>query len=321
MRDILAEERFYSKRFYFSYSGLSRLLYSPKLFYKNYILNEREEKTDSHLVEGKLLHCLLFEEENFKEKFLLSLGSIPGGQTKTIVDRVFRLAKENQRLDEPLSNFKDNILSIMQEVGFYQHLKTDKQRLEKILVEDVFTYYSFLLSNTGGKDIIDSETYQKVSSLLQVIRDDENAMSVLGDSEKENIKNELMLDVSLPSYSFGLKGMIDRLIISNKSAKIVDLKTTGKTISEFKDTVEYYNYWMQAAIYVELVKRTYNIENVDFCFVVIDKYEQVYAFNVSPATLSEWQHRLEKVLVAAEYHYTNREYALPYSFLQEKITL
>ena len=38
------ETRFYNNPFSFSYSSLSKLLYSPRLFYKDYILNEKEEK-------------------------------------------------------------------------------------------------------------------------------------------------------------------------------------------------------------------------------------------------------------------------------------
>jgi hypothetical protein len=62
------EEEFYAKDFNFSYSSLNKLLFSPSLFYKDYILWDRELRTDKHLVEGKLVHCLLFEPENVNEK-------------------------------------------------------------------------------------------------------------------------------------------------------------------------------------------------------------------------------------------------------------
>ena len=38
-----------------SYSSINKMLFSPKLFYSHYILNEREEKLESYLVEGKLV--------------------------------------------------------------------------------------------------------------------------------------------------------------------------------------------------------------------------------------------------------------------------
>ena len=62
-KDPIKEEEFYNKDFKFSYSSLNKLLFSPSLFYKDYILKEREEKTDKHLIEGKLLHLLLLQPE------------------------------------------------------------------------------------------------------------------------------------------------------------------------------------------------------------------------------------------------------------------
>ena len=60
-RNMEREEEFYAnKNFAFSYSSLNKLLFSPSLFYKDYILQDREIRTDKHLVEGKLVHCLVF---------------------------------------------------------------------------------------------------------------------------------------------------------------------------------------------------------------------------------------------------------------------
>ena len=53
------KKKYNNNEFNFSYSSLNRLSFSPKLFYKDYILKIREIKTDKHLIEGKLLHLLL----------------------------------------------------------------------------------------------------------------------------------------------------------------------------------------------------------------------------------------------------------------------
>ena len=63
---------FYKNKFYFSYSSLNKLLYSPTLFYNWYILKEKEDRTDKHLLEGKVLHCLLVEKDKFDEILLYS---------------------------------------------------------------------------------------------------------------------------------------------------------------------------------------------------------------------------------------------------------
>ena len=64
-------EKFYKDKFYFSYSGLNKLLYSPAMFYSHYILKQREDSTDPHLIGGRVLHCLLFEPEKFEKDFVV----------------------------------------------------------------------------------------------------------------------------------------------------------------------------------------------------------------------------------------------------------
>ena len=53
----MAEEAFYAKEYNFSYSSLNKLLFSPKVFYKQYVLKQREEKMESYLIDGKVVHC------------------------------------------------------------------------------------------------------------------------------------------------------------------------------------------------------------------------------------------------------------------------
>jgi hypothetical protein len=84
-------EKFYKEKFYFSYSGLNKLLYSPALFYNHYVLNQREDSTDPHLVGGRVLHCLLFEPEKYDEQFISLPGKLPTDSQRKIIDNIFRI--------------------------------------------------------------------------------------------------------------------------------------------------------------------------------------------------------------------------------------
>ena len=84
-KDLQKEEEFYAKPFRFSYSSLNRLLFSPSLFYKDYILKDREIRTDKHLVEGKLVHCLVFEPENLNKKFNVVPGKAPSDSVRKVL--------------------------------------------------------------------------------------------------------------------------------------------------------------------------------------------------------------------------------------------
>ena len=142
-----------------------------------------------------------------------------------------------------------------------------------------------------------------------------------------DIHNEIFITAETDK-PFGLKGVLDNVKIDHvkKIIYINDLKTTGKTISDFKETIEFYNYWVQAAIYWRLVAYRFHEHLNDdwkmvFSFIVVDKYNQVYPFEVSFETMQQWQIKLEEKLTEAAWHYDKRDYTLPYEFATGKVIL
>ena len=324
------EKEFYSKPLYLSYSGLNKMLFSPTLYYKHYILQQREEKLDSYLIDGKVIHNLLLDDGSFDKNFILLPSTLPTGNSKLVIDKIYNLVKEGPGL---LSNYTTEILAILKEINLHQSLKTDEQRIAKIVTEENIIYFEFLKLK-GSKDLIDSETLQRCNEAVDVLKNDSKITDLLGTyrSEMENTKIynelELSLDSNVLGRAFGLKGIVDNIKVDydNKIVYINDLKTTGKTISDFKETIEYYNYNLQAAIYHRLVKeKLKDIMNADwkivFHFIVVDKYNQVYAFEVSTVTMMVWLDILNKKLGEAEWHYNNNKYNLPFEFETGQVIL
>jgi len=324
------EKEFYSKPLYLSYSGLNKLLFSPKVYYKHYVLQQREEKLDSYLIDGKVIHNLLLDDGSFDKSFILLPSTLPTGNSRLVIDKIYNLVKEGPGL---LSNYTAEILDILKQINLHQSLKTDEQRLAKIVTEETISYFEFLKVK-GSKDLIDSETLQRCNEAVDVLKNNSKATELLGTyrSEMENTKIhnelELSLDSSVALRSFGLKGIVDNIKVDfdNKIVYINDLKTTGKTISDFEETVKYYNYNLQAAIYHRLVKEKLKDSiNADwkivFHFIVVDKYNQVYCFEVSTGTMQNWQSELDLKLAEAEWHYKNNEYNLPFKFETSQVTL
>lgn len=325
---LALEEEFYSKPFSFSYSGLNRLLFSPKLFYSHYVLRQREDKIDSYLLEGRVIHSLLLDSENFDKYFVTSPLSLPSDNPKQIVDRVFKYAQEMNSLDQDLRSFEGMILEYLKEINLYQSLKTDEQRIEKIVTDQTVSYFNFL-KQKGKKDVIDTEMYNRCLESVQILRENSDVVKVLdlyGNSGC-TVYSEYPIQIDLPGYPFGLKGIVDNITIdeNNKTITINDLKTTSKTVAEFAETVNYYNYWLQAAVYKKLVMHKFNVDDswiVKFNFIVIDKYKQTYVFAVSDETMDKWYLTgLSDSLAKAKYHYEQRDYSLPYDMISSKVIL
>lgn len=329
-----AEEAFYKEPFHFSYSSLNKLLLSPIIFYNLYVLKKREvEKIESHLIDGKVIHCLLLESETvFNEKFVVSPKKLPGETIKTIVDKIFRFAQANDLLDKELKDHEFLILDILRNMDLHQKLTNDEKRMGKIVTPEAESYYSFLLEK-DKKEVIDEDTFMRCLESVNILKSNPNVVKALGldipnDNPNYIIYRELYLEKQLPSYGFGLKGVLDGVLIDKieKVIYITDLKTTSKVISEFSETVDYYKYWLQAAVYVQLIKEQFPLliakgYSIKYKFVVIDKYKQTYVFDVLDTTLNEWLFKLNKVLDVAKYHYDTKNYSLPFDFLVKQITI
>ena len=58
-----------------------------------------------------------------------------------------------------------------------------------------------------------------------------------------------------------------------------------------------------------------------FTFVVIDKYNMYYPFQVSASSMKKWEKDFKNILRICEYHYNNKEYKLPYALANREVTL
>tara|TARA_R100001440_G_scaffold7759_4_gene15092 strand:- start:2290 stop:3273 length:984 start_codon:yes stop_codon:yes gene_type:complete len=324
--DKQKEKEFMDSKFNFSYSSMNRLLFSPRIFYKEYILKEKEVKMDKHLVEGRVIHTLLLQPDDFDNMFTVLPSKVPSDAVRRVLNELKQYPKNN------LNDLDSEIITALQNQNLYQSFKDDNKRLAKIQTSENEEYFKFLLES--NKDIIDQDTLERCKNRVEMLKDNANIMSLftheVTDFEMDSLEvyNEKKLDCKLTKYNFGLKGIVDRYVIDHetKTITIIDLKTSGKSLMDFPETVDFYKYWLQAAIYVilvgknvdEKVAQTYNIS---FKFVVIDKYDQTYAFDVSNNTLNQWTDNLHKLLEIVNFHYTKCRYDLPYEFITRSVTL
>jgi len=323
------EDDFYKKEFSFSYSSISKLLYSPVLFYDHYILREREDRDYSHLIGGRLIHCLLLEPDVFNTKYAVSNSKIP---TKTLKPLLDSIAYKNINDNNNLEDHKDDILLYLSGINLYQSLKDDAGRLEKVITAANIEYFEHKKS-TIGKEIIDQDLLTKCEEAVKIIKSNKSVRKLLHldgvnlFTNNVEVHNERELSCKLKGYDFGLRGVLDNYTIdhTNKIITINDFKTTGKGILEFPESVEYYKYWLQASLYKKLLYNNLNesMKNWKFMFnfIVIDKYNQVYPFPVSDNSLGKWEEETNSVLEKVNYHYSNKNYSLPYELATEGVIL
>jgi hypothetical protein len=323
-------EQFYKKKFYFSYSGINKLLFSPVMFYNHYVLNQREDSTDAHLVGGRVLHCLLFEPDKYDDYFTSMPGKFPTDNQRKIIDSIFKyhLVVGNNTLT--LGDYSQEILTHLLTANLYQALKTDQQRLDKILTPENIEYFAFLKLSLD-KTTVDQPTLDGCKVAVEILRNSKDVRALLQldkDEADESIQayNELHIKAELEDLPFGFHGVLDNVVVdyNSKTLFINDLKTLGKSIQDFPDSVEYYRYWIQGVIYSILAKRKFNIAddwNIQITFIVIDKYNQVYPYQVSSETLVKWEKDFADIIQKVKWHYENKRYDLPYELALGNVKL
>lgn len=334
----LLEAAFYEKPFSFSYSSLSRLLSAPNIFYKEYVLREKEVKTDKYLLEGTLIHYLLLENhDRFDEKFILTPEDLPSENSMVAARSIFEIYKkcveeDITKADLELCNFPDEIDAILLEMKLHQNVKDKDKRIAKIVEPKTEAYFNYL-KKKGSRDIIDSGMLDKCTQAAALIRSNERIRDLLGmniepDGVKFGVYNELEIGINLENMPFGLKGILDNMVVDvdKKLVRINDFKTSGKALADFPESVENWNYWLQAAIYLKLatefLRRVIDDSwSFEIHFIVFDKYDQLYAFPVSNTSLSKWVGKMYEVLEEAKWHYENRDYTLPFKFVAGEVEL
>ena len=324
-------DNFYKKEFNFSYSSINKLLFSPRMFYNHYVLKQKEDSTDSHLVIGRVLHCLLLEPANFDNQFAVMTSKIPSENNKKIIDNIFRNYLVNQNNTLTLEDYSKDILTHLLTINLHQSLKTDQQRLDKILTDENNEYFEFLKLSLG-KTVIDQTILHDCKISLHVIKanDDVRALLQLDKIQEDDeieVYNELIVSMSDKNLPFGFKGVLDNVVVDHNSKTIFinDLKTSGKSIQDFPESVDYYKYWIQGIIYVMLASEKFLKDkqdwNVQLTFIVIDKYNQVYPYQVSSESLNKWKIDFEKIVTQIRWHYDNKQYDLPYDLALGNVKL
>jgi hypothetical protein len=277
---------------------------------------------------------LLFEPKAFDDQFILLPGKLPSGNNKQVVDNIFKyhctLGNDFLNLDD----YSPEILTQLLTINLHQSLKTDEQRLAKILTKEHKDYFNFLKTSLD-KTVVDEVTLNGCKESLIELKSNQAVRALLQLDKTPNdvhIKtfSEHMISVNQEHLPFGYKGILDNVVMDydSKTLFINDLKTTGKDITSFPESVSYYKYWIQAAIYHKLAWTNFikvltdAVEwNIVITFIVIDKYNQVYPYQVSKETLEVWLADFEDIEDKLKYHYVNKEYKLPYELALGNVKL
>jgi hypothetical protein len=328
---LAKEHAFFANPFAMSYSGLNKLLFSPALFYRHYVLGQREDNIDKNMLEGRLIHCLLLAPHTFDDEFIIAVANMPSDNPREIIHKMFTLAQIDPR--SGLEEYATEILEELATINLYQSYKTDKQRLDKIINPEGLDYWEYMFK-AKGRTVIDFPMFDFAKEVVSTIESKRNIMELMGFNQVPgngvSSQNELELIKYDEDFPFALRGFVDNLVIDEKAKeiRINDLKKSGKALDSFVDSIDYFRYWMQAAMYHMLVENTFLSQakyadfKIVFRFIVVDTYMQIAPIKVSDETMIRWLADAKEKIAHGAYHFTSKDFSLPYIFLiHDEMTL
>lgn len=314
-------ENFYNNYKIFSYSSLSRFIESPFNFFQNFVIENKREYTVSGR-EGSLIHCLLLDPEELNNKFIVSTEDVPSEGPKKIIDRLYSEYYLINNIED-IGLFKEILLDLLRQENLYQSLKTDDQRLEKLLTPKNLNYWNFLISR-DNKHAITTQMLEDAKNVVSIVVENQDIINKLGYIESNTTEYFNEYHINCPyNAEFGLYGVIDNLVIhhDDKVIRINDIKTTTKPLKDFQYSINTYKYWLQAAIYKKLVES--QIKNgyfpdykIEFSFIVIDNYVQTGIIKIGDETMDEYTRKTEVILNDLEAHLKLKNFRAPLDFLK-----
>lgn len=316
-----------------SASAMKLLLDSPKYYFEDYVLGNKEIKKGKHFDEGSLVHCMVLEPETLSDNFVNMGIATPNDSIKGCIDYLLSLERNVAELGE----YAEEIVSYLKEINLHQALVDDKKapyltgdekRVAKIITENSVEYFR-LMVEAREKTIVDSTSWSKCLDKADAINANERAKFLLSKTkDTDEVRYEMELSCKSDGLKYQVKGILDVIKVDREEKVIYvsDVKTTNGTLKDFKTSAEKFNYWLQEAIYNELSKSlargSASNYKVEFNFIVVDKNNNVYCFPVSQESSEMWKKELTELInVKVDYHFTNKDFTLPYEFANNLVSL
>lgn len=318
-------------------SALKLMLESPKVYFKHYVLNEKETKTGKHFDEGSLVHCMVLEPEELHNKFVNMGISVPTDSTRLCLEHLLTLGRNASELEE----YSEEIITYLKDINLHQSLVDDKKpdkngkmytgdekRLAKIITDNSKEYFRIQIEGRD-KIIVDAASWDKCYAKAEAILSNEKANFLL---KKVNANDEVRYEIELSDrpdeLQYGVKGILDVIKVDreNKTIYVSDVKTHSGKLKDFATSAEKYDYWLQPIVYKILAESLLRGKAFDykiiFHYIVVDQNDDVYCFPVEESSMERYFNDLVNMInKKVTYHITTQDFTLPYEFANNLISL
>ena len=234
-----------------SYSSIKTFAESRWKYYKEYVLYEKEPDAQSNdSIMGNLVDCMLTDEENFENRFLISSAIIPK-DTSNGYKFVIKLFDITKRATSEEGDVGREMIDMMQEA--YNIVGIKKPGFEKWVEDfdgsDLEIWYNELRGGLG-KTVVSVQQVKNAEDICNTLKRNDNTREIitLVDDKRWNVHNQLPVMFSYKRKQ--LKMLADKVVVDHENKRIYpyDLKCTWN-VTEFPVNYLKVGYYIQGCLY------------------------------------------------------------------------
>lgn len=289
---------------------------SPRKF-KAFALDRTESVETPSLRNGKLIHLYAENPQMFKVSDITKPSEMLSSWVEDVYNNLHGITEAEVSIDN--DELKQS--AINNRNGRYKNLKDEALVWTTFITGFDYLYY---LISKSTHIIMDKATFETVNGATESLKNNDTIRPLLfsGDDPlywAQRSYNELpvqwdiVVNIDGTDQVLNCKALIDRLTVDtiSKVVKLIDLKTTSKSLSLFKNAFEDYHYYRQLAFYKIAVKQFLDIQFPDIkfeieCYIIavetIGQYESA-VFRVSDEYLIKGDNEVNELLSLVGYHY------------------
>lgn len=259
---------------YFSTKALSNsmlgLMFNPRWVKLKRDNPDNEDEETSYFRIGSALDCLLTSPERWDEDFKVIAVNRPFGLMGKFID--------NLPPNLTIFSTPDNYQEAYDKAGY-------KMKIERVIDnfwrnEETYKYYQVTREIKKGVSIISKDEYDTVVKCKELIDANEFIYPYF---HSEELGVEILRQVPIYFNYMGedCKGLLDGIKLDHRNRTIqpYDLKTTGKSVYDFRSAYLQYGYYRQASFYeLALYSEASPVKKyidegytmLDFVFIVVE---------------------------------------------------
>lgn len=260
-----------------SSSSLKEFSIDRRKYYKKYVLGERvsEEEDSKASVIGRLVETLLFEKDEFDNRFFMSsTAKSPTGNMLAFVEALYKHTSVNT--DE-----SGNVKIPFEEIAKLAHKDSEyKWTLDKVLEKFIGTdneiYYKEIREvRSRGLTVVTTDDIQNAERIVEDLLSNDITGPILSlvNSDRYTILKQFQIE-GYEIDGLSLKSMLDLLIIDHKlkTIQFYDLKCVWAIESFYEEYYLYRRAYIQAYLYMEACRELKVKENLEYYTVLEPKF-------------------------------------------------